>query len=151
LHVREAEMELYGAEDAASLGLFKQLLSVSGIGPKLALALLSGMTTSALRRAILGEDLTRLTEVPGVGRKTAARMVLDLKSRLEAEGYGLGPESGALPGLTAPGWSEDSEALEALISLGYSRAEARRGLATVDPGLPLERRIVEALRGLATA
>lgn len=146
LHLRENEMELYGAADGVTLALFKQLLAVSGIGPKLALAVLSALDPGSLRRAILAEDLARLTEVPGVGRKTAARIVLDLKSRLEADGLGLGD----LPaGLQQQGFTADAEALEALLALGYSRAEARRGLATVDPGLPLEARLVAALRSLA--
>jgi len=149
LHLRENEMELFGAADAATLSLFKQLLAVSGIGPKLALAVLSALDLGSLRRAILTEDLARLTEVPGIGRKTAARMVLDLKSRLEAEG--LSPEALGAGGTAArPGFSDDAEALEALLALGYSRPEARRGLATVDPGLPLEERLVAALRALAS-
>lgn len=147
LHLRENEMELYGAADAATLSLFKQLLAVSGIGPKLALAVLSALDLGSLRRAILTEDLARLTEVPGIGRKTAARMVLDLKSRLEAEG--LSPESLGGGGSVRPGFAEDAEALEALLALGYSRPEARRGLATTDPGLPLEARLLAALRALS--
>ncbi len=147
LHLRENEMELYGAADAGTLSLFKQLLAVSGIGPKLALAVLSALDLSSLRRAILTEDLARLTEVPGIGRKTAARMVLDLKSRLEAEG--LSPEALGGGGSARPGFAEDTEALEALLALGYSRPEARRGLATTDPGLPLEARLLAALRALS--
>ncbi len=146
LHLRENEMELYGAADADSLAIFKLLLSVSGIGPKLALAVLSALDLNSLRRAILTEDLARLKEVSGIGHKTAARIVLDLKSRLEADGFGLESLSGAAPRV---GFAEDAEALEALLVLGYSRAEARRGLAAVDPGLPLENRLVAALRALA--
>lgn len=148
LHVRETELELYGAADAASLGLFKELLKVGGIGPKLAMIVLSTIDADALRRAILSEDIARLTEVPGIGRKTAQRIVLDLKSRLEdgADQPGL-----ALGGAGQPGTSsEEADALEALVSLGYTRLDARRALATIDPGRPVEDRIIAALRLLAS-
>jgi Holliday junction DNA helicase RuvA len=148
LHVRETELELYGAADAASLGLFKELLKVSGIGPKLAMIVLSTIDADALRRAILSEDIARLTEVSGIGRKTAQRIILDLKSRLEdaADQPGLSLGAAGQPGQS----SEESDALEALVSLGYTRPDVRRALATIDPGLPVEDRIVAALRLLAS-
>ena len=147
LHVRENEMELFGAVDAATLGLFKQLLKVTGIGPKVALAVLSTLDATALRHAILAEDVSRLTEVPGIGRKTAQRIVLDLKGRLEAEGLAL-PEG--VPGAGGPTGPGEDDAVAALVSLGYNRGEARRALAAIDPGLALEARIVAALQALSS-
>lgn len=147
LHVRENEMELFGASDAATLGLFKHLLKVTGIGPKVALAVLSTLDATALRHAILSEDVSRLTEVPGIGRKTAQRIVLDLKGRLEAEGLALPDGLLAAGGPSSPG---EDDAVAALVSLGYNRGEARRALAAIDPGLALEARIVAALQALSS-
>ncbi len=144
LHVRETEMELFGAIDRATLALFKELLKVGGIGPKVALSVLSTLDAGTLRQAIVSEDIARLTEVPGIGRKTAQRIVLDLKSRLEDESLPLPAGAGS----GAAGAAQD-EALEALISLGYSRAEARRALAAIDPGQPVEARIMAALQSLS--
>jgi Holliday junction DNA helicase RuvA len=147
LHVRETEMELFGATDASSLQLFRQLLTVNGIGPKVALATLSTLNADQLRQAVLSEDVARITEVPGIGKKTAQRIILDLKSRLEADGISLaGPGGATLPSTSS---SEDEEAIEALGSLGYTRGEARRALAGVDPGLGVEDRILAALRSLS--
>jgi Holliday junction DNA helicase RuvA len=144
LHVRETEMELYGAGDADSLGLFRLLLTVSGVGPRLALAMLSTYDAPRLQRAIVAEDVETLVEVPGVGRKTAQRLVLDLKSRLEAAG--VVPEPAGTFG--SP---EDADALAALMALGYGRGEARRALAAapLEPAAPVEERIRAALQALA--
>jgi Holliday junction DNA helicase RuvA len=152
LHVRETDFTLYGAADADTLALFRQLLTVSGVGPRLALAMLSSYDAETLRRAIVAEDTAALSEVPGVGRKTAQRIVLDLKTKLQATGVLAGAAAGWGAGVTAA----DDEALAALTSLGYSAGEARRALAVADadavaggaePGV--EERIVAALRLLA--
>lgn len=149
LHVRENELELFGAVDPAALALFRMLLTVTGIGPKAALAMLSTFDASTLQQAIVAEDVARLTEVPGIGRKTAQRVVLDLKGRLESLGVVAGP-----PGRFADrdvGSAVDGDALAALVALGYSRAEARQALASADVAADaaLEDRILAALRGLS--
>ena len=89
MHVRETEMELFGASDAATLTFFKLLLTVSGVGPKVALATLSTLDAGRLSRAILTEDTAQITSVPGIGKKTAQRIILDLKSKVESEAYAL--------------------------------------------------------------
>jgi Holliday junction DNA helicase RuvA len=147
LHVRENEMVLFGARDQESMTLFAELLTVSGVGPRVAMASLSSMDPAALQQAIVSEDLDALTAVPGVGRKTAQRIVLDLKGKLEARV----PQAPAGSVAAGPVLAEDSEAIAALEALGYTRGEARRALAAVD--LPrdatLEERIMAALRTTA--
>jgi Holliday junction DNA helicase RuvA len=146
LVVRENEWLLVGAADRDAIALFGLLLGVSGVGPRVALALLSAMEPAALRAAIADEDVTTLTRAPGVGRRTAERIVLELRGRVEAGDRGavmLAPVSGA-----------QGEALEALVALGYSQGEARRALALSQAAVPadagVEERIMAALRALAT-
>jgi Holliday junction DNA helicase RuvA len=140
LYVREAELSLYGAPDAASLRIFEALLGVGGIGPKLAMGLLSAMPADSLLSAIESESVDLLTRVPGVGRKTAQRIILDLKGKL--------PEGGKAPA-SLDGTDED--ALLALVELGYSRFEAAAALASLDEdvGATSEERLRAALRHLA--
>jgi len=137
LHVREDALSLYGFADAEERELFIQLLSVSGIGPKVALAIVSGSTPAELRRAIAREDTARFQAIPGIGKKTAQRVVLELKEKLtgnELMGYG---EAGADKHLVAR---------EALVELGYSLIEAEQALSRIDPDLPPEERVRLALR-----
>ena len=138
LHVREDALQLYGFVDADERDLFVRLLGVSGIGPKVALAVVSSGPSEELRRAIALGDPARFQVIPGVGKKTADRIVLELK--------------GAIADASAPGAKEASRDLvarEALMELGYSLVEAERVLATVDPALPPEERVREALRQAA--
>jgi holliday junction DNA helicase RuvA len=137
LHVREDALQLYGFADAAERELFEQLLSVSGVGPKVALAIVSGSTPAELRRAIAREDAARFEAIPGIGRKTAQRVVLELKGTLSAE-----PESAA---------EGDGHlvARDALVELGYSLADAESVLAAIDLALPPEERVRLALRQAA--
>jgi holliday junction DNA helicase RuvA len=134
LHVREDALQLYGFAEAAERELFELLLSVSGVGPKVALAILSSSTPTELRRAIALEDTTRFVAIPGIGRKTAQRVVLELKEK-------LGPTEGVgdVPG-------QELVARDALVELGYSVAEAERALAGTDPALAPEERVRLALR-----
>ena len=134
LHVREDALQLYGFAEAAERELFELLLSVSGVGPKVAVAILSGSTPTDLRRAIALGDESRFVAIPGIGRKTAQRIVLELKEK-------LGPVdvSGESP-------AEELVARDALVELGYSVQEAERALAGTDPGLPPEERVKQALR-----
>lgn len=138
LHVRENEIALYGFADEDELALFELLLGVSGIGPKMALVILSSAPPERLRQAIASEDLDLFTRVPGVGSKTAKNVVFHLKDKI-----------GAAPG--APGLiaitDDDTEIIAALTSLGYSVVEAQAALASVprDSGASLEERLRLAL------
>ena len=141
LHVREDALQLYGFADAAERQLFLHLLTVAGIGPKVALAIVSGAPAADLRRAIVLQDAARFQAVPGVGKKTAERIVLELKEKLGAED----PVSIS----TAAGTSVHVTARDALVELGYSVLEAEQALASVDPDLPAEERVRLALRQAA--
>jgi holliday junction DNA helicase RuvA len=135
LHVREDVLQLYGFADRSERELFVQLLTVNGIGPKVALAIVSGSPADELRRAIVREDTARFVAIPGIGRKTAERIVLELKEKLGE------PTAG----------SSDAHvvARDALVELGYSVLEAERALAHVDVDLPPEDRVRLALKKVA--
>jgi Holliday junction DNA helicase RuvA len=113
---------------------------VNGIGPKVALAIVSGSPADELRRAIVREDTARFQAIPGIGKKTAERIVLELKEKLGV----VGPE-------TAPSPSSDAHvvARDALVELGYTLVDAERALADTDPDLPAEERVRLALRRAA--
>jgi Holliday junction DNA helicase RuvA len=136
LHVREDALQLYGFADREERELFVQLLTVSGIGPKVALAVVSGSPASELRRAIAREDVARFQAIPGIGKKTAERIVLELKEKVGAD-LGPAPATGALT------------ARDALVELGYSLADADAALAHVDSELPVEEQVRLALRRAA--
>jgi Holliday junction DNA helicase RuvA len=138
LHVREDALQLYGFADTAERELFEQLLSVSGVGPKVALAIVSGSTPAELRRAIAREDTARFEAIPGIGRKTAQRVVLELKGSLAVEA-------------DEPSTDGDGHvvARDALVELGYSVGDAESVLAAIDPALPPEERVRQALRQAA--
>ncbi len=121
-HVREDALQLYGFATALEQALFERLISVSGIGPKVALSVLSGVEPAELPRAIRSSDLARLTRIPGVGRKTAERIVLELKDRLPG-----GDAVETLP--SKPGDDVRDDLLSALTNLGYQRASIEK---TVD-------------------
>jgi Holliday junction DNA helicase RuvA len=140
-HVREDALQLYGFADAAERELFEHLLSVSGVGPKVALALVSGSTPADLRRAIALEDITRFVAIPGIGKKTAQRVVLELREKLGAEAAAdVEARSDAAPELVAR---------DALVELGFSVVEAEQALAGVDSELEPEERVRRALRTAA--
>jgi holliday junction DNA helicase RuvA len=141
LFVREDQMSLYGFASQDELRLFETLITVSGVGPKLALSVLSRVRPEVLESAITEENAALLATVPGVGRKTAARLILELRGKLV-------PAAGGV--LTVPS-REDAEVVAALRSLGYTTAEAHGALSRVphDADLTLEDRVVAALRELA--
>jgi len=143
LHVRETEISLYGCATEEELVLFRMLLSVSGIGPKVALAALSFLSADRLRRAIVGEDIVTLARVPGIGPKTAKKLVLDLRDKLAAEL----PPGAPQPMLTPV----DADLVAALTGLGYSIAEAQAAIRTLprEP-LSLEERVRLALAYFAS-
>ena len=133
LNVREDALQLYGFATAEERELFELLLGVSGVGPKVALAILSGSTPAELRRAIVREDVKRFQAIPGIGLKTAQRVVLELKA--------------AVTDAAAPG--EELAARDALVELGWSLLDAERALAEVDTSLSAEERVRAALRQAA--
>jgi Holliday junction DNA helicase RuvA len=137
LHVREDALQLYGFAEAAERELFVQLLSVNGVGPKVALAIVSGSPAVELRRAIVLEDSARFQAIPGIGKKTAERIVLELKEKLGDAPVPISSASGTQPHLVAR---------DALVELGYSVGEAEQALAAVDPELPPEERVRQALK-----
>ena len=162
LHVREDALQLYGFADASERELFVSLLGVSGIGPKVALAVVSSSPAAELRRAIALGDAARFQAIPGIGKKTAERLVVELKEKLALLARAAGPArakpgasvlelKGSLPDGIEPGGAPTTGlvARDALVELGYSVVEAERVLAGVDPELPAEERVREALRSAA--
>ncbi len=123
-HVREDQIALYGFLRPAEKQLFEKLITVSGIGPKLAITILSGMAADEMAGAIRGNDIARLTRIPGIGKKTAERMVLELRDKLPPASVGDMP---AAPVMTAM----EEDVLSALVNLGYQRTAAERALASV--------------------
>jgi Holliday junction DNA helicase RuvA len=138
LHVREDALQLYGFADAAERALFVRLLGVSGIGPKVALAIVSSASPDELQRAIALKDSARFQAIPGIGKKTAERIVLELEGSI----------ADSAP-VAEPGAPRELVARDALVELGYSLVEAEQALATVDPDLSVEERVREALRNAA--
>ena len=147
-HVREEALALYGFVTALEQDLFTRLIDVSGIGPKVALAVLSGMEPLELMHAIERSDVARLTNIPGVGKKTAERIVLELKDRLprvQVAAIGAGISDTDSPTLR-------DDVLSALMNLGYHRPLAEKAAAAAieaTPGAGFERTLRQALRELA--
>ena len=133
LHVREDALQLYGFASADERAFFELLLGVSGVGPKVALAIVSGSTPAELRRAIARDDTARFEAIPGIGRKTAQRVVMELKEKLG----------------TVAAEPTASLARDALVELGWTVVDAERVLAGVDESLPVEEQVRTALRAAA--
>ncbi|HEX5449451.1 MAG TPA: Holliday junction branch migration protein RuvA [Gaiellaceae bacterium] len=136
--VREDALQLYGFASADERDLFELLLGVNGVGPKVALAIVSGSSPADLRRAILRDDVKRFQAIPGIGLKTAQRVVLELKAKLADTAF-----------LEAADTAEPNLAREALVELGWTLADAERALAQVDPDKPVEEQVREALQRAA--
>jgi len=135
-HVREDALQLYGFASATERELFELLLGVNGVGPKVALAIVAGSPPAELTRAIAREDTARFEAIPGIGRKTAQRVVLELKEKL-----GTVHDAAAAP--------VDPTARDALVQLGWSLVEAELALADVDETLPVQEQLRHALRRAA--
>ncbi|MEK7128644.1 MAG: Holliday junction branch migration protein RuvA [Patescibacteria group bacterium] len=139
-HVREDALDLYGFLDRAELEFFEMLINISGIGPKGALAILGVASLQTLRKAIGTGDISYLTKISGIGKKTAEKIVIELRDKMEkAAGE---TDGGSMQG--------ELDALEALRSLGYSQNESREALKKVDADLDTNKKIKEALKILAT-
>ncbi|HEX6463008.1 MAG TPA: Holliday junction branch migration protein RuvA [Vicinamibacterales bacterium] len=143
-HVREDLIALYGFSSALELDLFERLIAINGIGPKLALAVLSGIDPGELVRAIRAQDVARLTRIPGVGKKTAERIGLELKDRLPQAAVSAEPAA-------AGGDGSRADLLSALTNLGYNRAVAEKAIdAALEkaPVAPFEQLLRDILRGM---
>ncbi len=140
-HVREDALDLFGFVERSDLMFFRQLIKVSGVGTRLALALLSHLDTATIKRAIIHGDVSVLTSVSGVGKKTAERIVLDLK---ESIGVDTVP---AAASASAP--SNAVSAMDALISLGYNNAEAVGALQGLEADMSVEEQVRAALKKMS--
>ena len=148
-HVREDALALFGFATADEKGLFERLIGVSGVGPKLAITVLSGLATADLIEAIRGARVEQLVRIPGIGKKTAERMVLELRDKLEIAGLAVpasaAPPAGALTAL-------EQDVLSALVNLGCNRAAAEAAIrkakaaGTAAEFEPLFRRSMEFIR-----
>lgn len=149
--VREDCLDLFGFFNKEELDTFRLLISVSGVGPKAAMSILSLMTPRALAMTVAAEDTKAITKAPGVGSKTAARIVLELKEKFVK----LYPDTGGIPDTTSPhaenvvqSSSKLSDARDALIALGYSRSEITAAFKNISPTDSLEEIIKKALAAL---
>ena len=147
-HVREDAIQLFGFAAAAERELFDRLIAVNGVGPKMGLAILSVLAPEDLARAVQSNDLARLTTIPGVGKKTAERLVVELKDKVALLGVVQGARS-ATPNVVRPG-DTGSELLSALVNLGYKPAQAERlaqqANEKLGEGAALEALVKEALK-----
>lgn len=147
LQVREDAVELYGFKTSDELSAFKLLITVSGVGPKAAMSILSLLTPDRLSMAICGEDTKTIAKASGIGAKTAARVVLELKDKISKHVFTTA--DGATQAPVSIGKSSNlSEALDALVVLGYSKGEAQRALGGIDPSLDVTKIIPIALSKL---
>jgi holliday junction DNA helicase RuvA len=146
-HVREDVIALYGFSTSLEQMLFERLISISGIGPKLALAVLSGIEPADLIRAIRAQDVVRLTAIPGIGKKTAERIGLELKDRLPKSELVAGP----VPASARPEDQLREDLLSALVNLGYQRPAAEKAIDTelkAEPDAGFEQALRGALRSM---
>ena len=143
LNVREDALTLYGFAESAERAMFELLLGVSGVGPKAALAIVSGFAPDQIRRAVATSDHALFTSIPGIGRRTAERVVVDLKDKVGAMEIAAVPADGA-------GGDDHAAARDALVGLGMSVAEAEAALREVDEDAPIEERVRLALSSSLT-
>jgi Holliday junction DNA helicase RuvA len=138
LSIKEDAHALYGFATLEERGVFRQLIRISGVGPRTALAVLSGLSVAELAQAVAAQEPARLVKVPGIGKKTAERLLLELKGKL----------ADASPGAPREG---SSDVIEALVGLGYNDKEARAALRGLPPGTPVAEAIRYALKALSRA
>ena len=140
-HVREDSRELYGFVHYAELELFEMLIAISGIGPKGALGILGVAPVDTLKKAIAAGDTSYLTRVSGIGKKIAEKVILELREKMAGRGVSV----------SAPELKDEADALDALVSLGYSQREAREALGAVPESMTrVEERVGEALKRMGT-
>jgi Holliday junction DNA helicase RuvA len=151
--VREDAQILYGFASLVEKNAFKQLVRISGVGPRTALGVLSGMSVQELAQAVTLQESARLTKIPGIGKKTAERLLLELRGKLTAD---LSPLNSAVSGLAAGDssgeaseMSQQNDILSALIALGYSERDALLALKSLPPGTGVAEGIKAALRAMS--
>jgi Holliday junction DNA helicase RuvA len=140
-HIRENAHDLFGFRSPETNALFEQLLSVNGVGPKMALAILSIANTAQVKQAIAAGDTKFISQAVGVGKRVAERVVVDLKDKV-----GLVSSEDATGFLAVPSGNPNDEALQGLVALGYSVQDAAEALKGIDPKLSTEERIKQALK-----
>lgn len=147
LYMREDVLALYGFAGSEEQAMFEMLLTVSGIGPKAALAILSAARPDDLRAAIATGNVDLLRKIPGIGQKTAQRLIIDLKGKVDARVLGTAAPAGSLNAAASP----DADLLAALTGLGYSVAESQAAIQSIPPDAPqdIESRLMLALRYFA--
>lgn len=143
-HIREQSHDLFGFLSKDTKSLFELLLGVNGVGPKMALNMLSVGSAQDVRQSIAGGDVKFIQQANGVGKRVAERVVVELKDKVGLVGVDLA-STGLLQG---EGSSRGDEAIEALVALGYTVQDASRALLDIDPALPTEDRIKKALKGV---
>lgn len=151
-HVKEDAMQLYGFQSPDDLEVFRLLLGVSGIGPKAAMGVLSALSADDLRFAVLSDDVKTLSKAPGIGQKTARRMILDLKDKLSLEeAFEKRLEHGKDTAVSGGMSDARAEAVEALVALGYSNADALRAVKAAggENDMDAEQILREALKQMA--
>lgn len=148
LAIREDAAELFGFADTAELNCFKMLISVSGVGPKAALSILSGMTPQSFALCVASGDSKTLTNAPGIGKKTAERIVLELKDKVSKQDVAAGVKGSPIP-VVAAASNTVAEAVSALMVLGYTNSEATNALSGLDPASPADELIKAGLKKLA--
>lgn len=149
LNVREDAAELFGFADAAELNCFKMLLSVNGVGPKAALSILSDLSPQGFALCVAGGDSKALTRSPGIGKKIADRIILELKDKLAKQAEGI-VELPVRPSDFLPASNAAAEAVAALVVLGFSNTQAQGAVAGLSPELPVSELVKEALKKLSS-
>ena len=147
--VREDAMELFGLYDMGELNCFKMMLTVSGVGPKAALAILSQLSPEKFALCVATGDVKSITRAPGVGPKLANRLILELKDKVQNEQIAKGVGMDDIPAPAVLAGANLQEAISALVVLGYSQSEAASALGKLDPELPVEELIRQGLRKIA--
>jgi len=145
--VREDAHLLFGFATAQERGVFRELLKISGIGARMALAVLSGMSVNELAQAVTAQEVARLTKIPGIGKKTAERLLLELKGKLGADLGALGQGASTVPAAGDTG----SDVLQALLALGYSEKESAAAIRALPPDTDVSNGIRQALKTLSKA
>lgn len=149
MQVKEDGMALYGFADTEALALFEQLITVKGVGPKAGLAIMSTGTPNQIKSIIAAGDASSIAMAPGIGKKTAERVILELKDKVSALPFEGADMSGGFAPAAAPGSGERGEAVVALTTLGYSKREAEAAVASVpDEGLSAEEYVKKSLKFL---
>ena len=149
MQVKEDGMALYGFADTESLALFEQLITVKGVGPKAGLAIMSLGSPNQIKGVIAGGDASSIAMAPGIGKKTAERVILELKDKVSALPFEGSDIAGGIAPAAIPGSGERGEAVVALTTLGYSKKEAESAVASVtDEGLSAEEYVKKSLKFL---